>query len=106
MKIYIEKLPRGMRPRDAIRRCGYAEHLGRNTSYSKRLATYDFPRLHVYIEENGSKVCFNLHLDQKAVSYEGSHAHSGEYEGSVVEQEALRIQKIIASQEEDFDEDD
>ncbi|MBI5230281.1 MAG: hypothetical protein HY981_03235 [Candidatus Magasanikbacteria bacterium] len=102
MKIIIEQLPRGLGARTAIRRCGYGAHMSREVSYWKRLGTGTYPRFHVYLEERGSgKVCFNLHLDQKEVSYEGNHAHSGEYEGDVVEREAERIRRVIAMQEDD-----
>ena len=38
---------------------------------------------------------FNLHLDQKRPIYKGVTAHSGEYEGEVVEEEAERFKKIL-----------
>lgn len=102
MKIQIEQLPRGLSTRTAIRRCGYGEHIGREVSYWKRLGTGNYPRFHVYIENRcKGAVCFNLHLDQKEVSYEGNHAHSGEYDGATVEREAERIKQIIAAQEDD-----
>ena len=104
MKIFFEQLPRGFSTRTLIRRCGYAEHISREVSYSKRFGSHDFPRFHVYIEEKtGKPVCFNLHLDQKAVTYEGNHAHSGEYEGQVLEIEANRIKHVISTQENEDD---
>ena len=56
-----------------------------------------YPRLHLFIKENKEKdvLDFSLHLDQKKPSYSGSPAHSGEYEGAVVEKEAERIRKIL-----------
>ena len=78
-----------------MRRCGYGEYYDRRmraTSYMKRARIQDmFPRFHIYIEEKGQEVILDLHLDQKRVSYEGSHAHSGEYEGGAVDKEAERI---------------
>jgi len=104
MKIGIEQLPRGLSARTAIRRCGYGEHVSREVSYWKRLGTGSYPRFHVYVEERGKDaVCFNLHLDQKEVSYEGNHAYSGEYEGMAVEREAERIRRMIALQEDESD---
>ena len=38
---------------------------------------------------------FNLHLDQKKPTYEGHVAHSGEYDGELVEEEAERIRRIL-----------
>jgi hypothetical protein len=62
----------------------------------KPLAGANYPRFHIYLrKEEGGVFHFNLHLDQKQPSYQGSSAHSGEYEGEVVEQEAERIKRII-----------
>ena len=55
----------------------------------------DYPRFHLFIEEDEDKFIFKLHLDQKKPSYSGSSAHSGEYEGRVVEEEAEKIKKIV-----------
>lgn len=52
-----------------------------------------FPRFHIYIEERGDEIMYDLHLDQKRPSYEGSHMHSGEYEGTAVERETERIRQ-------------
>ncbi len=38
---------------------------------------------------------FNLHLDQRHSRYEGIAAHSGEYDGKVVEEESARIAKSV-----------
>lgn len=59
------------------------------------LAGQDYPRFHCYIKEEGAVLLINLHLDQKKPSYAGSSAHSGEYEGEIVENEAERIRNIF-----------
>ena len=60
-----------------------------------------YPRFHAYLELTGSETKLNLHLDMKKPSYGGNAAHSGEYEGELVENEAQRIksltEKFIAS---------
>lgn len=57
-----------------------------------------YPRFHIYIKKDEEDNFFiNLHLDQKRPSYGGSAAHSGEYEGEVVEREAERIKNILAN---------
>lgn len=64
---------------------------------------YGYPRFHLYLRVDGStgspqeikNLIFNLHLDQKRPIYKGTTAHSGEYDGEVVEKEAERIKKII-----------
>ena len=55
----------------------------------------DYPRFHIYVKKEGDTFYINLHLDQKQPSYKGSSAHSGEYEGELVEREAERIKNIL-----------
>jgi translation elongation factor EF-4 len=38
---------------------------------------------------------FNLHLDQKKASYAGHNAHSGEYEGEVVNDALEKIKRAL-----------
>ena len=86
-------------PEKFIRRCGYAKIIDRRmgkTSYAKRIHRDFYPRFHVYIQTEGETVIFNLHLDQKRPIYEGVTAHSGEYDGEVVEREGERIKSYIA----------
>ncbi|MBL7156036.1 MAG: hypothetical protein ISS87_00330 [Candidatus Pacebacteria bacterium] len=56
-----------------------------------------YPRFHLFITENkqANELIFNLHLDQKKQSYQGSSAHSGEYNGQVIEIEMQRIKEVI-----------
>ena len=61
-----------------------------------RKLNYDnYPRFHIYLKQAGDRFVFSLHLDQKAPIYRGSHAHSGEYAGPVVEDEADRIKETL-----------
>lgn len=97
MKILIPKI-KISEPVSVIRRCGYGQVLDRREnkiSYARRLTGGLYPRFHVYIEDAGENWSFNLHLDQRAAIYRGVTAHSGEYDGEVVENEAARIQSII-----------
>ena len=57
----------------------------------------DYPRFHLFIKENKEKneFIFNLHLDQKKPVYKGTPAHSGEYDDKLIEQEVIRIRKMI-----------
>lgn len=52
-----------------------------------------YPRFHIYLKENKKtgEIVINLHLDQKKPIYKGAPAHSGEYDGKIVETEAERI---------------
>ncbi len=73
-------------------------------SFSKRLGANRYPRFHVYVKKDGDTMTVNLHLDQKQPSYEGATAHSGEYEGELVEQEAEMIKLAINRVVKDADE--
>lgn len=81
--------------RNLMRRAGYALHTNREgkVSYVKRIHGDDYPRFHVYVhdEQPGISMELSLHLDEKRPSYEGSKAHSGDYDGPIVEQERDRI---------------
>lgn len=57
----------------------------------------DYPRFHVYAKENSQGVTINLHLDQKKPSYGQETAHSGEYDGELVEEERRRIESFVGS---------
>ena len=54
-----------------------------------------FPRFHIYLKINDENLIFNLHLDQKKPIYKGTTAHSGEYDGATIEQEAERIKEEL-----------
>ncbi|HYE59992.1 MAG TPA: hypothetical protein VEA18_02300 [Candidatus Kapabacteria bacterium] len=85
-------------PRMAIRRVGYGELINPRSgqlSYTRRLGSGQFPRFHIYIEEKNGGMELHLHLDQKQPTYGDFTAHSGEYDGEVVEREAGRIQAAI-----------
>lgn len=79
-----------------MRRCGYAsEGVDSKTNelkFSKYLGAA-YTRFHAYCAENNDdrRVMVSLHLDQKRPSYKGASAHSGEYEGPLLEAEAQRI---------------
>lgn len=63
----------------------------------RKLTLQNYPRFHVYLKVLGDKYNFSLHLDQKKPSYEGSHAHSGEYFGLMIDEESDRIKNILSS---------
>jgi len=64
-------------------------------SFSRRLSVGQYPKFHIYAHKKGNKLVVNLHLDQKKPIYKGSSAHSGEYDGKVIEQEAERIKNLM-----------
>jgi len=56
-----------------------------------------YPRFHIYARQAGDRLIVSLHLDQKKPSYEGSHAHGGDYDGPVVENEAERVRSVLST---------
>lgn len=64
-------------------------------SFVRALDRSGYPRFHLYVQIHGDMMTFNLHLDQKRPVYQGATAHSGEYDGKLVEDEMERIKKII-----------
>ena len=66
-------------------------------SFIRPLERNGYPRFHIYpkINKENNDIIFNLHLDQKKPIYKGAPAHSGEYDGRVVENEAERIKQIL-----------
>lgn len=95
IKIAKEKLPQ---PLMAIRRLGYGLLQNRRSgqqSYVRRLHGDLYPRFHLYVEDEGTQWSLNLHLDQRAPVYAGQTAHGGEYDGEVVEREAIRIRESL-----------
>lgn len=95
MKLNLKKL--NISPEHFLKKCGYLEITNRQTQETSFVRNLDFgrfyPRFHVYLEKNPGQFTLNLHLDAKKPSYQGTSAHSGEYEGAIVEEEAERIKK-------------
>jgi hypothetical protein len=98
MKLVVPKsiLP-GQAPQ-FLRSAGYAfiiDHRDNKESFVRRLESGHYPRLHMYVEDLGDKVSFNLHLDQKQVTYAGQSRHGAEYDGPVVEAEINHLRSIL-----------
>ncbi|MFH0951606.1 MAG: hypothetical protein V1838_00245 [Patescibacteria group bacterium] len=87
--------------RNVFRRLGYspdANVKSGDESYSRRISGGQYPRYHVYINpQPDNTTIFSLHMDMKKPSYQGSHAHSAEYEGELVAQEIARIKNFMAT---------
>ncbi len=92
MKIYLFKKDLRENLYSFLRKCGYAPLHG---SFVKVLSGSGYPRFHLYLNEADDKYILNLHLDQKRPSYGKETAHSGEYNGEIVEKEAERIRELI-----------
>jgi len=81
-----------------MRKAGYSAFIDpvtKKESYILRLTSEYYPRFHMYIKEKEHEIVFDLHLDQKKPSYQGSRAHGGEYSGSAVEKEMKRLEGWI-----------
>lgn len=97
MKLEVKKTRLKVNYWQFLRSAGYHQDSGRSgqISFSKSLTGGRYPRFHLYIQEESERLIFNLHLDQKQPSYAGQTAHSGEYDGELVEQELARLQTLI-----------
>ena len=98
MKIFLPKDKVG-NPELFLRRCGYGrifDHRSNQGSFVRRLRGSLYPRLHLYVDEKDDQIVFNLHLDQRQTVYKGATAHSGDYDGPVVEGEAVRIKSFLS----------
>lgn len=83
-----------------MRKIGYTPAYFQNEgefSMVRKIMGGDYPRFHAYIKETNGGFVVKLHLDQKKPSYEGAKGHSGEYDGSVVEEEAERIKDLLSN---------
>ncbi len=81
-----------------IRRAGYAMIYDRRRgveSFVRRLGEGHYPRLHLYIDDLGDYLVFNLHLDQKKASYAGFKMHNAEYDNEIVSQEINRLKSLL-----------
>ncbi len=98
MKLILNKNDIMQTPERFMQHVGYGLIRSRRTgvvSFVHRLSRNFYPRFHVYLKDLGDKFEVNLHLDQKAPSYQGQSAHSGEYDGDVVERELERIKQFV-----------
>ena len=107
MKFTIKNLREN--PLNLARKIGYyfLKEEKDELSFIRPLERSGYPRFHLYVKINKDELIFNLHLDQKRPIYpvrkfstsngvyKGAPAHSGEYEGLVIEKEVQRIKQIL-----------
>jgi hypothetical protein len=83
-----------------LRHAGYAFHIERATgkeSWVRLITGNDYPRFHAYVGVRGGTLTIDLHLDQRKPVYKavkGVHAHAGEYDGPLVEEEIGRLKAL------------
>lgn len=97
MRFIIHKL--AITPQYFLRKCGYIEiqnpHKNLEISYARSLDPGRFyPRFHIYMEQQQNGAGLSIHLDAKKPSYEGTSAHSGEYDSPLVKEEIVRIRNL------------
>lgn len=98
MKFSVDKTKLNMSGEQVMRQAGYGfirDSRSGKESFVYRLSNQYYPRFHVYVKEEAGRLIFDMHLDQKQASYEGSHMHSGEYDGELVETELNRLKQLI-----------
>jgi len=98
MKLKVDKRNLNLQPEQILRQAGYSYIINRRggqDSFVRRISGADYPRFHMYLNEEDGQVIFNLHLDQKKPSYPGAHAHNAEYDGELVEQEITRLKRFL-----------
>lgn len=82
-----------------MKQAGYIYITDRKTGHSSFVRPFgnnNYPRFHIYINEEDDKLIFNAHLDQKQASYQGVSAHSGEYDSPLVKQELERLKSLLS----------
>jgi hypothetical protein len=101
MKLILRKNKLPDTPFNILRGAGYSFHQDRKMnkdSFVRRITGNRYPRLHLYVDESKEdRVVFDLHLDQKQISYQGSRMHNAEHDGEVVEGEINRLKNHIVS---------
>jgi len=86
----------GQNIKSLMRTIGYIEnHYGSEPNFVRPLGAAGYPRFHIYPRQTEGGFSLNLHLDAKKPIYRGVPAHSGEYDGKVVEDEERRIKSIF-----------
>lgn len=81
---------------------GYQKEGSGQLAFIRRVGSGEFPRFHAYVTEGTNpqpqtprtQIAMNLHVDQKAPTYGRNSAHSGEYDGPTIEQEAARLRAL------------
>jgi hypothetical protein len=65
-------------------------------SFVRSIRAENYPRFHVIArQDKGKEIVFNLHLDQKKTVYKNSKAHSADYDGPLLDNEAERIKGMV-----------
>lgn len=102
MKIKFQESLLSQTPERLLSSLGYIFITDRRSgqdSFARPLGSGHYPRFHIYINREDEAGFLNLHLDQRPSVYEGAKAHAADYDGEVVEAEALRLSRYFGSGE-------
>ncbi|MCD4693829.1 hypothetical protein K8R62_00530 [bacterium] len=103
MKLEIKRNEISDNPYTFLRRAGYGfirDRRSNQESLVRRLGGGFYPRFHIYVDEDESRIVFNLHLDHKEASYAGAHKHNAEYDGDLVQREIMRLKNWVNNSKE------
>ncbi len=96
MKFVVEKPTTNIA--NYFRRAGYSfqKREGEEMAFVRKLTDQEFPRFHAFVKMVDYKFLVNVHIDHKRTSYEGSSAHSGEYDedNELLRSEAERLKNL------------
>jgi hypothetical protein len=98
MKLSLSQSDLNIPYHNFLRQAGYSYMENKKTgqgSFARPFGNNNYPRFHIYVIEDGDQLIFNTHLDQKQASYEGTSAHSGEYDSPLVKQELDRLRSLL-----------
>ncbi|MDD3487232.1 MAG: hypothetical protein PHF35_02555 [Candidatus Moranbacteria bacterium] len=81
-----------------FRRAGYVfqKQNDGEMAFVRKLTDQPFPRFHLFVRIVDYKFQVNFHIDHKATSYDGTSAHSGEYDkdNELLKAEAGRLMSL------------
>lgn len=83
-----------------LRSWGYSPNTqpGKDPNFVRRVRPgQPWPRYHLYLSQQNEAWVAELHVDQKPETrhYNPTHAHNGEYDGPLVENEVKRLQQLL-----------
>ena len=100
MKLILDKTKYSVNPVNFLRKAGYGIIRSRHTgseSFVRHFGAGRYPRFHIYFLDKADRFILNLHLDQKAPSYQGVKAHNAEDDSEPVMAEIERLKQLADS---------
>ena len=105
MKLSLDRQKLDLNVLEFLREAGYGyiydQKLDKE-SFVRRFTRGFYPRFHMYANVLEDRIEFNLHIDQKKASYEGSHMHNAEYNSEAVRVEMQRVKRLLIIEKEKY----